>query len=142
MTRSLRLLAALMLLPALASAYGGSYGVHCSHAQEKAGKCKKPGQHHDAPQAAQGQTTAGPTVGGPGGGPAAGGGPGKSTPMGGAPPGAPPLPPGMDPAQLAQAQSALKESQPTNGKCPDGSTPVPGLNGATRCIPAGAAGQK
>ena len=141
MKTTLALLSALMLAPAFASAYGGNYGNnHCTPNEIKAGKCNKAG-HKVAPPPAEGTSTLGTNEGAAAGQPAPAA-KGAATPMNGsaAPPG---LPPGVDPNAAAAAMSALKDTAPVNGKCPDGSTPVPGLNGASRCIPgnlAGAAG--
>jgi hypothetical protein len=138
MTRTLSLLSALMLVPAFAAAYGGNYGNnHCTPNQIRAGQCNKAG-HKVAPPPAEGTSTLG-TNENAGSGPAAPAAKGAATPMGGA--GAPPgLPPGVDPAAAASAMSALKDTAPVNGKCPDGTTPVPGLNGASRCIPGNLTG--
>jgi hypothetical protein len=126
----LRLVAALIVLPSLASAYGGNFGPHCTAAEKKAGKCKSAVKAPATPLHAGPGSTAtfpGSSLSAPPGAP--GGAPG------GAPSAAPPV---ADPTAALKGASALKEgTAAAGGKCPDGSTAVPGLGGSTRCIPGG-----
>lgn len=133
MPKIFRLSAFLILLPSLAAAYGGDYGVHCTSAMRKAGKCKSGGAKAFVPPVQANATTAGSgAASAPGGAPAGAAGAGAAQAPGTPPPGSDTL------GNFNKAASGLSESTAgADGKCPAGSTAVPGLGGKVRCVPNG-----